>query len=85
MIKTQGLTHIHLAVRDIQRSLAFYSEVFGMEVRFWDGPSMVFLGTPGAQDTFTLRQADAGSRWDRAEASATLDFGSSKKRGLTQP
>ncbi len=53
MIKTQGLTHIHLAVRDIQRSLAFYSEVFGMEVRFWDGPSMVFLGTPGAQDTFT--------------------------------
>ena len=59
MIKTQGLTHIHLAVRDLQRSLKFYTGVFGMNVRFWDGPSMVFLSSPGAQDTITLRQAEA--------------------------
>ena len=57
MIKTQGLSHIHLAVRDVERSLAFYEGVFGMEVSFWVGQSMVFLRTPGAQDTFTLRQA----------------------------
>jgi len=59
MIKTQGLTHIHIAVRDLQRSMAFYKSVFGMEERFWDGPAMVFLNTPGSKDTITLRQADA--------------------------
>lgn len=58
MIETQGLTHIHIAVRDLERSLKFYRDVFGMEVRFWDGPSMVFLNTPGSQDTITLRQAE---------------------------
>lgn len=57
MIKTQGLTHLHLAVRDLQRSMAFYKTVFGMEERFWDGPAMVFLNTPGSKDTITLRQA----------------------------
>ena len=57
MIKTQGLSHIHLAVRDVERSLAFYEGVFGMKARFWVGETMVFLRTPGAQDTFTLRQA----------------------------
>ena len=31
MIKTQGLTHIHLVVGDLDRSLAFYKNVFGLE------------------------------------------------------
>ena len=60
MIKTQGLTHIHLAVRDLPRAVAFYTEVFGMEED--DGRSdekMVFLRTPGARDTLTLRLAAA--------------------------
>lgn len=57
MTKTHGLTHIHHAVRDLPRALAFYKTVFGMEERFWDGPSMVFLNTPGSKDTITLRQA----------------------------
>jgi catechol 2,3-dioxygenase-like lactoylglutathione lyase family enzyme len=29
MIRTRGLTHISLAVRDIERSAAFYGHVFG--------------------------------------------------------
>ncbi len=49
MIKTQGLTHIHLVVRDLERSLRFYQDVFGMEERFRDGPRMVFLNTPGSK------------------------------------
>ena len=56
MIRTQGLTHIHLAVSDLQRSLRFYREVFGMQERFWDGQNMVFLNTPGSDDT--IRQAE---------------------------
>jgi catechol-2,3-dioxygenase len=58
MIETEGLTHVHLAVADVHRALAFYRDVFGMEVRFWDGDDMVFLGTPGARDTITLNQGD---------------------------
>ena len=53
MIETEGLTHIHLAVRDLDRSLAFYQGVFGMEERFRDG-ELVFLNTPGSGDSITL-------------------------------
>ena len=60
MIKTQGLTHIHLKVADLQRSLNFYQEVFGLEVLFWEGDSMVFLRTPGASDLITLSLAREG-------------------------
>lgn len=59
MINTQGLTHIHLVVRDLERSLHFYQEVFGMEERFRDGPKMVFLNTPGSGDIITLNEDPA--------------------------
>jgi catechol 2,3-dioxygenase-like lactoylglutathione lyase family enzyme len=54
MIATEGLTHIHLIVRDLDRSLKFYTGVFGMTERFRDGPHMVFLNTPGSNDLITL-------------------------------
>jgi len=60
MIKTLGLTHLHLMVNDIQRSLKFYQRVFGMEVRFWAGKDLVFLNTPGANDMIALHQAEEG-------------------------
>jgi catechol 2,3-dioxygenase len=56
VIATEGLTHIHLLVRDLDRALRFYGEVFGMEEQFRDGPAMVFLRTPGRRDTITLNQ-----------------------------
>src|SRR5512134_3891660 len=59
MIRTQGLTHIHLVVRDLERSLRFYQGVFGMEERFRGGPGMVFLNTPGSQDLITLNEDPA--------------------------
>ena len=58
MIKTQGLTHIQLSVRDLRRSVAFYQSVFGMEEDAnRSDETLVFLRTPGAFDTITLRQA----------------------------
>ena len=59
MIQTQGLTHIHLAVRDLDRSVAFYRDVFGMEVMPVGEEGMAFLRTPGSVDTLTVRQASA--------------------------
>ena len=54
MVDTGGLTHIHLVVSDLSRSLAFYKRVFGMREMFWDGANLVFLRTPGSHDTITL-------------------------------
>ena len=62
MIRTHGLTHIHLVVRDLERSLRFYKGVFGMEERFRDGPNMVFLNTPGSQDLITINEDPAEAR-----------------------
>ena len=62
MIRTQGLSHIHLVVRDLERSLRFYQRVFGMEERFRDGPKMVFLNTPGSNDLVTLNEDPAERR-----------------------
>ena len=56
MIKTRGLYHLHLVVRDLDRSLAFYRDVFGLEERFRDGPKMAFVQTPGAEDLITLNE-----------------------------
>jgi catechol 2,3-dioxygenase-like lactoylglutathione lyase family enzyme len=57
MIKSRGLNHIHLNVGDIERSLRFYREAFGLQVDFREGHRMVFLSSPGATDTITLYQA----------------------------
>lgn len=57
MIKTRGLTHIHLVVKDIRRSLDFYKTVFGMQEKFWVGDSLVFLNTPGSNDVIALHQS----------------------------
>jgi catechol 2,3-dioxygenase-like lactoylglutathione lyase family enzyme len=54
MIATEGLTHIQLTVRDLDRSLDFHQGVFGMTEMFRDGHDMVILRTPGARDTVTL-------------------------------
>ncbi|HLF76223.1 MAG TPA: VOC family protein [Dehalococcoidia bacterium] len=58
MIKTYGLTHIHLAVRNLAVETAFYERVFGMQQDASRGDATtVFLRTPGAADTITLRLA----------------------------
>jgi catechol 2,3-dioxygenase-like lactoylglutathione lyase family enzyme len=62
MIRTHGLTHVHLIVADLDRSLAFYARVFGMVEQFRDGPAMVFLQTPGSSDLITLNEQPGDPR-----------------------
>lgn len=55
MITTHGLTHISLAVRDPDRSLAFYSAVFGAEEYYRDDSSIQTKG-PGMNDILAFER-----------------------------
>ena len=53
MVKTFGLTHLAVAVRDVERAAAFYRNVFGaVEVYRQDG--FVQLQTPGTRDVLVF-------------------------------
>jgi catechol 2,3-dioxygenase-like lactoylglutathione lyase family enzyme len=52
---THGLTHISLAVRDPDRSLAFYSSVFGVKEYYRDDSSIQVLG-PGDKDVIAFER-----------------------------
>jgi catechol 2,3-dioxygenase-like lactoylglutathione lyase family enzyme len=55
MVKTFGLTHLALAVRDVERSLRFYQQVFGVEAYFRED-SRIHVKTPGCHDVITFDQ-----------------------------
>lgn len=55
MIKTFGLTHVAVAVRNVDRASAFYRQVFGaVEVYKQDG--FVQLQTPGTHDVLVFEE-----------------------------
>ena len=77
MIRTRGLTHIHLIVRKMERSLRFYRTAFGMRESFRTSDQMVFLNTPGSKDLITLHEdpdatSDAGASGGIAHFGFTL-------------
>ena len=49
MIKTVGLTHIALPVKDVKRSSAFYKKVFGAKEMYKDA-DFIQVQTPGSRD-----------------------------------
>jgi catechol 2,3-dioxygenase-like lactoylglutathione lyase family enzyme len=55
MVKTFGLTHLALAVRNIEKSLRFYQQVFGVEAYFRE-EARVHVKTPGCHDVITFDQ-----------------------------
>ena len=60
-VRTHGLTHIALAVRDAKRSLRFYQKVFGV-VAVYEEDGFIQAQTPGSRDVlvFEERAAKAG-------------------------
>jgi catechol 2,3-dioxygenase-like lactoylglutathione lyase family enzyme len=58
MIKTYGLTHVALAVRDAARATRFYKDVFGA-IEVYKGDGFVQLQTPGSRDVLVFEERDA--------------------------
>jgi catechol 2,3-dioxygenase-like lactoylglutathione lyase family enzyme len=71
-IESRGLRHVHLLVSDQARSIAFYRQVFGMEVGFTDG-SIAFLSSPGQADDLALHQAESAEERARVGLSGGLE------------
>jgi catechol 2,3-dioxygenase-like lactoylglutathione lyase family enzyme len=61
MVRTYGLTHINLAVRDTNRALRFYEQVFDLR-EYGRGDGLVHTRAPGRLDilTFVEDPATAG-------------------------
>ena len=60
-VRTHGLTHIALAVRNAKRALRFYQKVFGV-VAVYEEDGFIQAQTPGSRDVlvFDERAAKAG-------------------------
>lgn len=70
MVKTHGLTHINLAVRDLDRTLQFYETVFGVKEYYRDSESIQVLG-PGKHDVIAFEK----DRSKAGKASGIAHFG----------
>ena len=71
MIKTYGLTHVALAVRDVDRSSRFYCQVFGA-VETCRKEDFIQIETPGQHDVIVFQ---TGSEEEIGKAGGILHFG----------
>ena len=55
MIRTRGLTHAALTVKDAERAFRFYERVFGM-VAVYREPGLIQAQTPGTWDVLVLEE-----------------------------
>src|SRR5438445_9284226 len=55
VIRTYGLTHIGLAVRDADRSFQFYERVLGVRAIYRE-PGMIQAQTPGSHDVIVFEE-----------------------------
>src|SRR5262245_3506500 len=55
MIKTLGLTHIALPVKDVKRSSIFYQKIFGVK-EMYNYPDFIQVQTPGSKDIIVFER-----------------------------
>jgi catechol 2,3-dioxygenase-like lactoylglutathione lyase family enzyme len=71
MIRTYGLTHVALAVKNSKRSFEFYRKVFGM-IKVYDQNGWIQAQTPGARDIIVFDES--ASRVGKAGGIAHFGF-----------
>ena len=75
----KGIFHTHLVVKDIAKSVRFYTGLFGMrDTGFKDG-TLVFLTTPGRDDLLAL---NPGGSWGFPGGCATENPREEKLAGV---
>lgn len=57
IVKAVALNHLHLNVRDLERSVRFYKEAFGLVETFRPEPKLAFMSPPGSRDSLALDEA----------------------------
>jgi catechol 2,3-dioxygenase-like lactoylglutathione lyase family enzyme len=70
MVKTYGLTHVALAVKNAKRSFEFYRKVFGL-IKVYDQNGWIQAQTPGTRDIIVFDES--GPR--RGKAGGIAHFG----------
>ena len=70
MVKTYGLTHVALAVRDLDRTEEFYARIFGAVVVYRDA-GFLQMQTVGARDVLVFEKNTAKA----GKAGGVLHFG----------
>jgi catechol 2,3-dioxygenase-like lactoylglutathione lyase family enzyme len=65
MDTVRGLSHLQLAVSDVERAARFYVGVFGLEERYRADNGVVYLRIPGTTDHVALRPDADGGRASR--------------------
>jgi catechol 2,3-dioxygenase-like lactoylglutathione lyase family enzyme len=56
MVRTYGLTHIALGVKNAKRSFEFYRKVFGL-IKVYDQDGWIQAQTPGARDVIVFDES----------------------------
>lgn len=70
MVKTYGLTHVAVAVRDLDRTAEFYAGILGAQVIYRDAGSLQ-MQTPGSRDVLVFEKDAARA----GKAGGVLHFG----------
>jgi catechol 2,3-dioxygenase-like lactoylglutathione lyase family enzyme len=61
MIKTFGLTHIALPVKDVKRSSVFYHKIFGTK-EMYTYPDFIQVQTPGSRDIIVFQKQTGSNK-----------------------
>jgi len=56
-VKTYGLTHLAIAVMDLERTMQFYKHIFDMSVMYYTD-DLLQLTTPGCHDILVFEKND---------------------------